>query len=472
MIKKCALWLRDSFIRSRSLNATRIVAGSFAAIILIGALLLTLPIASRDGQSAGFFTGLFTATPSPCVTGLILVDTWTQWTLFGQAVILTMIQLGGLGFMTVITLVSFALHRRIGLSERLIMVSTLNLNDMDGVVRVVRHALIGTFAMETAGAVLMSVCLIPEFGFLKGTWHAVFHAVSSFCNAGFDLLGGRFGAFSSLAGYNDNPLMLGTTAALIVVGGLGFFVWEDIVDKRCWSRLSVYSKMVLLITAVLIVGGALFFLMEEFDNPATLGDMPLWQKGLNALFQSVTLRTAGFDSIGQGGLSDTSKAMSCVLMLIGGSSGSTAGGLKTATVGVLLLALAYALELRKRAAWRMVVGALCVGIVGNLCKGGDWPEALLLLAVLFPLLASRRSFGRIAPVGRGEYPLQWGAAVGLVLGCAILLGVALIGLPSDSGFLLRTSYLANEPRILRTLTAEIVFLLILIGIYARRRAGR
>ena len=167
MIKKCALWLRDSFIRSRSLNATRIVAGSFAAIILIGALLLTLPIASRDGQSAGFFTGLFTATSSTCVTGLILVDTWTQWTLFGQAVILTMIQLGGLGFMTVITLVSFALHRRIGLSERLIMVSTLNLNDMDGVVRVVRHALIGTFAMETAGAVLMSVCLIPEFGFLS-----------------------------------------------------------------------------------------------------------------------------------------------------------------------------------------------------------------------------------------------------------------------------------------------------------------
>ena len=267
MIKKCALWLRDSFIRSRSLNATRIVAGSFAAIILIGALLLTLPIASRDGQSAGFFTGLFTATSSTCVTGLILVDTWTQWTLFGQAVILTMIQLGGLGFMTVITLVSFALHRRIGLSERLIMVSTLNLNDMDGVVRVVRHALIGTFAMETAGAVLMSVCLIPEFGFLKGTWHAVFHAVSSFCNAGFDLLGGRFGAFSSLAGYNDNPLMLGTTAALIVVGGLGFFVWEDIVDKRCWSRLSVYSKMVLLITAVLIVGGALFFLMETTPPP-------------------------------------------------------------------------------------------------------------------------------------------------------------------------------------------------------------
>ena len=352
MIKKCALWLRDSFIRSRSLNATRIVAGSFAAIILIGALLLTLPIASRDGQSAGFFTGLFTATSSTCVTGLILVDTWTQWTLFGQAVILTMIQLGGLGFMTVITLVSFALHRRIGLSERLIMVSTLNLNDMDGVVRVVRHALIGTFAMETAGAVLMSVCLIPEFGFLKGTWHAVFHAVSSFCNAGFDLLGGRFGAFSSLAGYNDNPLMLGTTAALIVVGGLGFFVWEDIVDKRCWSRLSVYSKMVLLITAVLIVGGALFFLMEEFDNPATLGDMPVWQRPLNALFQSVTLRTAGYATFDQAGLQDSSAVMSILLMLVGGSSGSTAGGVKTVTMGILLLALRDGLRGREQVVLR------------------------------------------------------------------------------------------------------------------------
>ncbi|UQT46738.1 potassium uptake protein, TrkH family [Flavonifractor plautii] len=350
MIKKCALWLRDSFIRSRSLNATRIVAGSFAAIILIGALLLTLPIASRDGQSAGFFTGLFTATSSTCVTGLILVDTWTQWTLFGQAVILTMIQLGGLGFMTVITLVSFALHRRIGLSERLIMVSTLNLNDMDGVVRVVRHALIGTFAMETAGAVLMSVCLIPEFGFLKGTWHAVFHAVSSFCNAGFDLLGGRFGAFSSLvtttttpdAGHHCRPHCGGRPGLLRVGGHCGQAVLEQAVglqqDGAPHHRRADR-------------GGALFFLMEEFDNPATLGYMPLWQKGLNALFQSVTLRTAGFDSIGQGGLSDTSKAMSCVLMLIGGSSGSTAG-IKTATVGVLLLALRSGLMGREQVTFR------------------------------------------------------------------------------------------------------------------------
>ena len=352
MLKRCALWLRNGFVRGRSLNATRIVAASFAIIILVGALLLTLPIASRDGQSAGFFTGLFTATSSSCVTGLILVDTWTQWTLFGQVVILAMIQLGGLGFMTVVSLISFALHRRIGLSERLIMVSTLNLDSMDGVVRVVRHALMGTFLLEGAGAVLMSLRLVPDFGLAGGLWRAVFHSVSAFCNAGFDLLGGRFGAFSSLAGYQDSPIMLGTTAALIAIGGLGFFVWEDILRARCWGRLSVYSKMVLLITGLLIVGGAAFFFLEEYHNPATLGDMPVWEKALNALFQSVTLRTAGFDAIGQGGLSESSKAMSTILMLIGGSSGSTAGGIKTATVAVLLLALRANLRGREQVTFR------------------------------------------------------------------------------------------------------------------------
>lgn len=223
MIKQFALWLRDMFIRNRSLNATRIVAASFAVIILVGALLLTLPIASRDGQSAGFFTALFTATSSTCVTGLILVDTWVQWSFFGQLVIILMIQLGGLGFMTVITLVSFALRRRIGLSERLIMVSTLNLNDLDGVVRMVRHALMGTFLIEGTGAVLLSIAMIPHFGILGGIWRGIFHSISAFCNAGFDLLGGKFGAFSSLAGLQNNPLVLGTIGALIVVGGLGFF---------------------------------------------------------------------------------------------------------------------------------------------------------------------------------------------------------------------------------------------------------
>ncbi len=352
MLRAFSLWLRDRLIRSRTLNATRIVAASFAVMILTGALLLTLPAASRCGESAGFFTALFTATSSTCVTGLVLVDTWTQWSLFGQAVILVMIQLGGLGFMTVLTLVSLALRRRIGLSERLIMVSTLNLNDMDGVVRVVRHALMGTFLMEGIGALLLSARFVPEFGLAQGVWYGVFHAVSAFCNAGFDLLGGRGGPFASLTPFNSDPIVLCTTAALVVIGGLGFFVWEDIWTHRSWKRLSAYSKLVLILTGLLIFTGAAFFLVEEFHNPATLGEMPLGQKLLNALFQSVTLRTAGFDAIGQGGLTQSSKAFSLIFMLIGGSSGSTAGGIKTATAAVLLLALRAGLTGREQVVFR------------------------------------------------------------------------------------------------------------------------
>lgn len=204
MIKRISLWLRDVLIKKKSMNATRIVAGGFAAIILLGTLLLMLPFASKSGESAGFLNSLFTATSATCVTGLIPVDTGMSWTFFGQLVIIALIQLGGLGFMTVITMVSFLLRRRIGLSERLIMVSTLNLNDMDGVVRVVRHALIGTFTLEGAAAVLLSFRFVPQFGLLGGIWRGIFHAISAFCNAGFDLVGGKFGAFTSLEGYNED----------------------------------------------------------------------------------------------------------------------------------------------------------------------------------------------------------------------------------------------------------------------------
>lgn len=323
----------------RNLNPARIVVVSFGIIILTGTLLLMLPWASRDGRSTDLITCLFTATSASCVTGLILVDTWTHWTLFGQLVILAMIQLGGLGFMTVITTVSFALRRRIGLSERLIMVSTLNLNDMDGVVRMVRHTLMGTLVIEGAGAVILTLCFLPEFGLAGGLWRGIFHAVSAFCNAGFDLLGSK-GEFTSLITYNGNPVVLLTILCLIVIGGLGFFVWEDLIRNwRTPRRLSLYSKLVILMTGALILGGAVFFLGVEWDNPNTLGGMSWWKKILNSFFQSVTLRTAGFDSIGQGGLRDSSLAMSCILMLIGGSSGSTAGGLKTGTVGILLLTM-------------------------------------------------------------------------------------------------------------------------------------
>ncbi|MCI8538992.1 MAG: potassium uptake protein, TrkH family [Oscillospiraceae bacterium] len=323
----------------KSFNPTRLVASSFAVIILIGTLLLLLPAASRDGKSAGLLTALFTATSSTCVTGLILVDTWTQWSLLGQVVILCMIQLGGLGFMTVLTLLSLALKRRIGLSERLLMVSTFNLNGMEGVVRVVRLAVKGTFLCEGVGALILTLCFWPRFGFSGALWRGIFHAVSAFCNAGFDLMGGKYGAFSSLSGFSNHPLVLLTLSALVVIGGLGFFVWMELWEKRNWKDLSLYSKMVLGISSGLLLFGMVYVFCAEFANPKTLGPMPWWDKLSNALFQSVTLRTAGFDAVGQGNLTESTKAMSLFLMFVGGSSGSTAGGLKTVTIGVLLLSL-------------------------------------------------------------------------------------------------------------------------------------
>lgn len=352
VFNRIGLWVRDRLIRRRNMNATRIVAVGFGLLILVGTLLLMLPVAARDGQSAGLLDSLFTATSATCVTGLITLDTSLHWSLFGQVVILVLIQLGGLGFMTVFTLISLILHRRIGLSERLIMVSTLNLNDMDGVVRVVRHALMGTFVLEGVGAVLLSIRFIPQFGVLKGVWRGVFHAVSAFCNAGFDLMGGKTGPFTSMEGYQNDPYVLGVLMLLVVVGGLGFFVWEDLLRARCWSKLSLYSKMVLLVSAFLLLGGGAFFFFVEYNNPATLGELPVWQKALNAMFQSVALRTAGFASFDQGGLRESAMAFSCVLMLIGGSSGSTAGGLKTVTAAVLLLGLRASLAGREQVTFR------------------------------------------------------------------------------------------------------------------------
>lgn len=352
MFKAIGRFVRDLLIRKKSMNATRIVAAGFAAIILTGAILLTLPISSRTGEFTNFLDCLFTATSATCVTGLIPVDTWIHWTFFGQLVIIVLIQLGGLGFMTVISLVSLMLHRRIGLSERLIMVSTFNLNDMDGVVRVVRHALYGTFLLEGAGAVIMSTQFIPEYGLASGIWKSVFHSISAFCNAGFDLVGGKYGAFTSMEGYSGNPVILITIMVLIVVGGLGFFVWEDILRARCWSKLSLYSKMVLAITAFLILGGALFFFTVEYNNAGTLGGMSTGKKILNSFFESVTLRTAGFASMNQGNLRDSSLVMGCILMLIGGSSGSCAGGMKTVTVATLLLGLRSGLSGREEVTFR------------------------------------------------------------------------------------------------------------------------
>lgn len=328
------------------LNSTRIVVLSFGAMIAVGTLLLMLPIASADGVGQSFLTALFTATSANCVTGLVLMDTLTGWSFFGQAVILILIQLGGLGFMMVLTLFSMAANRRINLSRRLMIVSSLGLNDLGGVVQMVRFALKTTFLVEGACALILMVRFIPLYGPLNGIWRSLFISVSAMCNAGFDLMGPE--KLGSLSLFDGDPIVLCTVMFLVVFGGLGFFVWDDLRRNRKWDALSLYSRLVLTVTGILILSGAVYFFCAEYSNPATFGPMPVWKKVLNSFFQSVTLRTAGFTAIDQGALHDSSVALCCVFMLIGGSSGSTAGGLKTATIATLLLSLRAGLRGRSQ----------------------------------------------------------------------------------------------------------------------------
>lgn len=336
-IRKKLYTLRTSWQR-RPMSATKVIALVFAAIILIGALLLNLPGASRDGISCGFRAALFTATSATCVTGLVLYDTWTQWSGFGQVVIITLIQIGGLGFMSAATLVVFLLRRKVGLKQRLVMAQSLSVSDMDGVVKLQKTVLIGSFAIEAAGALILLLRFWPEYGFLTALKWGAFHSVSAFCNAGFDIFG-CITPGASLMEFQSDPVVLLTLGALVAVGGLGFLVWEEVASRIKFNRLSVYSRLVLMTTGALILAGWILTCILEWNNPSTLGPMGIGDKLLNGLFQSITLRTAGFAAVDQAALTDGGKAVSLVLMLIGGSSGSTAGGLKTVSFVVLVLFL-------------------------------------------------------------------------------------------------------------------------------------
>ena len=324
--------------RRRPVSATKVIALTFGLIILLGAVLLSLPAASRNGISCGFRPALFTATSATCVTGLVLYDTWTQWSGFGQAVILSLIQIGGLGFMSAATLVVFLLRRKVGLKQRLVMAQALSVNDMDGIVKLQKTVLVGSFSIEAAGALILLLRFWPEYGFVTALKWGVFHSVSAFCNAGFDIFG-VLNPGVSLLEFQSDPIVLLTLGTLVVVGGLGFLVWEEIVSFRQFKKCSVYTRLVLVTTAALLLGGWVGTCILEWNNTGTLGPMHWTDKLLNGLFQSITLRTAGFTSIDQALLTDGGKAFSIVLMLIGGSSGSTAGGLKTVSFIVLALFL-------------------------------------------------------------------------------------------------------------------------------------
>lgn len=333
-------------VRKKSVHPTRVIIWAFMAIILVGTALLMLPVSSRFGGITPPLTALFTATSATSVTGLVLVDTYSYWSLFGQAVILILIQIGGLGFMSVISIFFFLLNKRVGLRERLVIMQSLNLDEIEGVMGMMRHVLIGTFLLESAGALILSIQFVPEFGVAGGIWRGIFHSVSAFCNSGFDIMAGK-AIFSSAEAYSGSPVVLLTLAALIIIGSLGFYVWEDIFRTRKFSRFRLHTKLVLVVTLILLVLGMVMYIVTEGNNPNSMGKMGFGEKLLVSFFQSASSRTTGFDLIGQATLNENTRIISMILMFIGGSSGGTAGGVKTVTIAVIFLSVLSTLRGRR-----------------------------------------------------------------------------------------------------------------------------
>ncbi len=327
--------------KRRRFSTTRIILFSFLAVILLGSILLSLPFSAADGVRVGYVDALFTATTATCVTGLVTLPTATAWSLFGQIVILVLAQIGGLGVITVMAGVMLALHRRMGLSDRLLLQDAFNLNTLSGLSDFLKKVLIGTLAVETVGALLYMTVFVPEFG-ARGIWISVFNAVSAFCNAGMDVIGEN-----SLCDYALNPMVNGVTSVLIILGGLGYIVWWDVIrvtrlafsskSLTSFRSLTLHTKMALSATACLLLGGGLLFFLFERGNPLTVGELSFWDGLQVSFFQSVTTRTAGFATVPQGDLTPASTALSLFLMFIGGSPVGTAGGVKTVTVLVILV---------------------------------------------------------------------------------------------------------------------------------------
>lgn len=313
------------------LNPPRVLALGFGSLIIIGAILLNLPIATKNGESIGFINALFTSASAVCVTGLVIVNTGEFWSLFGQITIILLIQMGGLGFMTLATIGALILGKKITLKERLIIKEQLNQETMSGLVKLTKYVIISTFGIEAIGAVLLSTRFIPIYGKIKGVWFSIFHAVSAFCNAGFDITG------DSIAPFVGDFVINMTISSLIILGGLGFTVYIDISRNKSFKKLHLHSKLVLGITGFLLVIGTIVFILIEYNNPFTLKSLNIYEKLIASFFQSVVPRTAGFYSVDFIGLYDTTVFFIIILMFIGGSPGSTAGGIKTTTFGTLIL---------------------------------------------------------------------------------------------------------------------------------------
>ena len=322
-----------------ALSTTQIILLSFLVTILLGSVLLALPISSATGDAVPYLDALFTATTSTCVTGLVTLPTVSAWSVFGQVVILLLIQIGCLGIVTVMSGVMLLLNRKMGIGDRLLIQDAFNLNTMSGLAKFVKNVLLGTMIIEGIGAILYMLVFVPEFG-ARGIWISVFNSVSAFCNAGIDII-----AENSLCNYATHPLINIVTSALIILGGLGYIVWWDVLrvvrnrspkNKRIFRHLTLHSKVAITVTAGLILVGTILIFVFEYANPLTIGEMSLFDKIQVSFFQSVTTRTAGFASIPQEHLTNASAAVSIILMLIGGSPVGTAGGMKTVTVAVLI----------------------------------------------------------------------------------------------------------------------------------------
>lgn len=314
-------------------SPAQILVVGFFAIIMVGTILLCLPISSKDREFTPIFDCLFTSTSAACVTGLIIYDTYLHWSLFGQIVIALLVQVGGLGFVTIITFFNVAAGKKLGYHALKNAAGDLSENSFEdgrGIfVSIIKYSMI----FELAGAAILSCVFIPKYG-IYGLWMGIFMSITAFCNAGFDLAGME-GAGSSLISQNGSPVVLITLALLIILGGLGFIVWENFLHIRTKRKLSLHTKSVLIMTGALIVVGTVFYLVSEYSNPATLGDMPFWRKLLNSFFSSVTARTAGFDSVGFGEMSEFSQLGTIFLMFVGAAPGSTGGGIKVTTLMVM-----------------------------------------------------------------------------------------------------------------------------------------
>lgn len=387
----------------KKLSRVQIIAFGFLGVILIGSLLLMLPFSTRSGQTTSYVDALFTATSATCVTGLTPFDTYTHWTLFGQLVILFMIQLGGIGFMTVITMATLFMRHKIGLQNRMLVMESAGTITLSGIGQLVRRIIAGTAIIETTGAAILATQFVPEFGWLRGLYYSFFHAISAFCNAGFDLMG-CIEPGSSMINFNGNAVVMVTLVFLILIGGIGFFVWDDIlVCKAKFKNYKIHTKLVLVLTAILTVIPFVMFFLFEYDH--AFKEMDFFDRVLNSLFQTVTPRTAGFSGIDMTTLSEPGGMLTIVLMFIGGNPGSTAGGVKTTTIAVILLStVAYLQEdnnvtvFKKRIEDKMVRRACAIAFIYFMMIFAaslviSWIEPLTLREVLFEVVSAVATVG-------------------------------------------------------------------------------